>query len=196
MPRTFYLKRIHERDVISASRERLRQPEAEHRLGWEEHDRRMAALLEAALTEMGAGPPERRLCLAAKEAALLGRFQQFVNPRLEEAGMARIASAQADCSTLSHPLLPQVRANLHMVLSRHWRAMGEAGAAAQATRSAWEAGSTFEAVLAQAEALSLAGRSLDAIERATEALRIGHMNDTRRAQALLDRIYKGLGWLA
>jgi GT2 family glycosyltransferase len=195
VPRTFYLKRIHEKDVISASRERLRQPEAERRMGWEEHDRRMAALLEAALTEMGAGSLERRLCHAAKEAALLGRCQQFVNPRLEEAGLARISAAVADCSTLSHPLAPEVRANLHMVLSRHWRALGEAGCATQASRSAWEVGSTFESVLAHAEALFLAGRSLDAIERATEALRIGHMSDTRRARALLDQICKGLGWL-
>jgi hypothetical protein len=156
----------------------------------------MAALLEAALTGMGAGPMERRLCRAAKEAALLRRFQQFVNPRLEEAGLARILAALFDCATLAHPLAPEVRANLHMVLSRHWRALGDTEAAAQASRSAWEAGPTFESVLAQAEALSLAGQPLDAIERATEALRIGHMNDTRRAQALLNRICKGLGWLA
>ena len=35
---------------------------------------------------------------------------------------------------------------------------------------------------------------LEALERATEAMRIGHCDDTRPAQMLIDEIYAGLGW--
>jgi len=99
VPRTLYFKRIYDADVVSASRERMLQPPEARLAGWQEHDRRMQGLLDAALEDMQAGAEARALCHAAREAALLKRFQQFVGPQLGPAELERAERALAWCGS-------------------------------------------------------------------------------------------------
>lgn len=194
VPQTHYFKRIYAQDTISASRARMLLPLEDCRLGWQEHDRRMQRLLGEALDDMQAEAADRTLCMAAKESALLRRFQQFVQPALTANELSRAEAALQLCAASADPVAGQVAANLHLVLQAHWQAQDTPLNAATAARDAWQAGSTFGSVLAHAQALARQDRPLEALERATEAMRIGHCDDTRPAQVLIDEIYAGLGW--
>lgn len=194
VPQTHYFKRIYAQDVVSASRERMLQPVEERRQGWAEHDRRMAALLSRALEDMAAGAAERAACGLAFEAALLRRCQQFVAARLGPDEQARAEAALAACAGLDPALAGRLSSDLALVLSAHWQATGDAARAASFARMAWETGASFASVLAHARALRRQGRPLEALERATEARRIGHLDDTGPADRLIAEIYAELGW--
>ena len=194
VPRTLYFKRVYDSTVMSASRARMLLPYAELCAGWEEHDRRMAHLLADALAEMQADKAIRPLAHAAKEAALIGRYQQFVGPRLGAAHISRVDASLALCTDCGDPLADQVAANLHMVMRRHWLAAGKVPDADAALQRAADAADTADVATAEAQLMLSRGNLLEAVERATSALRLGHLNDTRTAQALLDAAYAGLGW--
>lgn len=196
VPRTHYFKRIYTSGVVSASRERMLQPPADRRAGWNEHDRRMQALLVSALDDMRAGDADRALCHAAKEAALLRRFQQFVGPRLGPAELARAEAALQWCGSSSSAAAGRIAAGLHLVLAGHWAAADQTASAEASTRAGWEAAETYASVLAHAQALRRGNRPLDALERAAEAMRIGHLDDTQAASRLIAEIYADLGWTA
>jgi hypothetical protein len=194
VPRTLYFKRIPEKSLVTASRERLLQPLEERLTGWTRHDRRMRSLLQLALDDAGAGPNERDLCGAAMEAAMLERFQNILGPKLSDQEYARAAAALQRLSELDTSHNGKVAANLHLVLSRHWSACGNKQRAHEAERASWEAGDTYGSVLAHARFLFRENRPLEALERAAEAIRIGHLNDTVRAERLIGQIYTRLGW--
>ena len=165
-------------------------PYAERRAGWEEHDRRMARLLAEMQADKTAGP----LAHAAKEAALIRRYQQFVKPILETAHISRVDASLALCAGCADPLADQVAANLYMIMRRHWLAAGKPPDADVALQRAANAAETVDVATAEAELMLSQGNLLEAVERATSALRLGHLNDTRKAQAVLDAAYAGLGW--
>lgn len=194
VPRTLYFKRVHEVGVASASLERLRVPPADRLAGWREHDRRMQSLLVAALDDIRASPAQRTLCQAAKEAALLRRYQQFVQPALGQSELARAVAALSACCEAAAEDHGTVRANLNLVLAEHWRACADPARAAAFHQAAWLAGSTYDSVMAHARSLEAQGRDLEALERATEAIRIGHRNDVEEACQLLARVSGKRGW--
>ncbi|MFV0301618.1 MAG: glycosyltransferase family 2 protein [Paracoccus sp. (in: a-proteobacteria)] len=196
VPQTHYFKRIYGHDVISASRERMLHTTEERLAGWREHDRRMRNLLAAALTDMGAGPDWQALCHAAKEAALLRRCQQFVEPRLDQPELIRAERVLAWCDAVATDTAGQVAARMHLVMARHWQAEAQPDHAAASRQAARLAAATYESVLAHAQALHQEQRHLEALERAVEAKRIGHLDDTRVASQLITRIYRTLGWMA
>jgi hypothetical protein len=194
VPRTLYFKRVHDGTVLSASRERMLQPVEDRRAGWLEHDRRMQHLLAAALEDMGAGAQERMLFQVAKESALLRRFQQFVAPLLGEDEFARAEAALARLGPRPAGHGAQIASDLHLVCDRHWRAADQPQKADLCTRASWEACATFASVLAHAQSLHRENRQMEALERAVEAKRIGHLDDTRPALLLIEKIYSKLGW--
>lgn len=194
VPRTLYFKRIYGHDVVSASRERMLQPVEDRHAGWTEHDRRMQDLLVQALDDMQAGASERMLCETAKEAALLRRYQQFVTPVLDDISLNRAQRALERLGSGPLDAAAIVAANLHMVLRNHWLAAGQHDKAEGATLAACEAGCTYETVLLHAQMLASQNRPLDALERATEAMRLGHRDDVNGARDLIDNLYARLGW--
>lgn len=194
VPRTLYFKRIYDRDVVSASRERLLLPLEARAAAWRAHDGRMQAHLDRALADMGAAADDRAVAGAALVAALLQRHQQFVAPALPADLTDRAAAALDRVARTPSPFADEIAAALHLVLAAHFRATGAHTRAAGATEAAWQAAATFATTLAHARALWAANRPLAALERATEALRIGHGDDTRPALALIDEIYDNLGW--
>lgn len=194
VPRTYYFKRIYDKSVISASRERMLQPLDECKAGWKEHDRRMQALLSVALDDMQADATDRMLCESAKEAALLRRYQQFVTQSLGDAELERAESALARLGARPSGPGEHIAANLHLVIRNHWRAAGFPDKAEASGRAAWQAGKTYESALLHAQTLHKQNRPLEALERATEAIRIGHLDDTGKAEDLIDRLVAELGW--
>ncbi len=138
VPRTLYFKRIYDADVVSASRERMLQPPEARLAGWQEHDRRMQGLLDAALEDMQAGAEARALCHAAREAALLKRFQQFVGPQLGPAELERAERALAWCGSAPSGPRAEIAASLHLVLGQHRQTSGDPAGAEASRRMAWE----------------------------------------------------------
>lgn len=194
VPRTLYFKRIYPHDVISASRERMLLPAGDRRAGWEEHDRRMRALLSDALTDMAAAPVDRWLCRLALEAALLKRFQQFVGPELGPDEETRRHAALSACGPQPTGDLAGIAADLYLLGAEHRAATGDPVGAEADRRRAWETADTFASVLVHARSLHREGRSLEALERATEALRLAHLDDAQAASQLIEAIYRHLGW--
>jgi hypothetical protein len=194
VPRTCYFKRIHGSAVMSASRERLRQPPAECLAAWREHDIRMALLLTDALADMRADGQLTSLAHAAKEAALIRHRQQFVEALLGHAETARVQDGLRQCGAVNHSLAGHVAANLHMVMRTHWLAAGNLAEADAALYRALESAVTSDAATVHADLLLSRGHLLEAIERATEALRLGHIDDTRAAERVIDDAYSRLGW--
>lgn len=195
VPRTLYFKRIYERTVVSASRERMMQPLPERMQGWEEHDRRMTRLLRNALADIGATLEQANLCHAARDAALMRRYQQFVGKTLDGQHLERIAAALSVCANSSDPLAPEVAANLYLVLQTHFEVLGDSTNANDQARKAWLAApGSAPAVLAHAKALHRDNRPLEALERASEVIRLGNREEVVLAQALMVQIYKKLQW--
>ncbi len=197
VPRTLYFKRIYERIIVSASRERMTQPLPERVEGWEEHDRRMTRLLEKALADTKATSEQATLCHAAKDAALVRRRQQFVGKTLEARHLERIAAALSACADSSDPLAPEVAANLHLVLQVHFESVGDSTSANEESRKAWTvAPNSAAAVLAHAKALDRDNRPLEALERASEVIRLSPRDEAMVAHALIRQIYDKLQWTA
>jgi hypothetical protein len=194
VPQTLYFKRVYDHAVMSASRERMQLPQTERRIAWQEHDRRMGRLLSDALLHVHADAIRAALAHAAKEAALMRRYQQFVEPILGPNEVARISASVQECVHARHHLAGQVAANLHMVMRRHWLAAGDHGKADIALDEAARSSDTPEVATAIAERLLVQGRAVEAIERATAAIRLGHCDDTRAAQNVIAVAYAKLGW--
>jgi hypothetical protein len=194
VPRTLYFKRIYEVGLVSASRERMLAPVDDRRLGLAEHVRRMRALLAAQLDDLQADDDMRLLCETASEAGLLRRFQQFIGIALGPDEMAQAQAALARLGERTDEEAGRIAANLHFVLYRHWRLRKDWPLAALAAASASASAATYDTALIMAETLLRDGQSLAALERATEALRLGHLDETTLAQMLIARIYAQLGW--
>jgi hypothetical protein len=194
VPRTLYFKRIHDSSRMSASRERLLLPQAERLAAWHEHDREMTGLLERALLDMSADRPCRSVAHAAKEAALLRQRQLFVEALLGAEELDRIGTALRMRAEGLGDLHAWACANLHMVMHRHWLAAGNRLDADRALLKAVACAETPDAVNAHAEMLLARGHPLEAIERASQALHLGHADDTRPAQRVIDLAYTQLGW--
>lgn len=194
VPQTLYFKRIYDHAVMSASRERMQLPQPERHIAWQEHDRRMGRLLSDALLHVHADAIRATLAQAAKEAALMRRHQQFVEPLLGPNELARIGAWVQKCGHARHGLAGQVAANFHMVMRRHWLAAGDHGKADIALNEAANSSDTPEVATAVAERLLAQDRAVEAIERATEAIRLGRCDDTRAAQNVIAAAYARLGW--
>lgn len=195
VPRTLYFKRIYERSVKSASRERMEQAFENLVAGWEEHDRRMTQLLLKALDSIEVTKEQADLCHAAKDAAVMRRYQQFVTKTLEAKHLERIEAALAICDSSIDRLSPEVAANLHLVLQTHLQSLGDSdGAREHAQKACSVSDQSAGAVLAHARELYQKCRLLEALERATEVVKLGQRDEVLLAQNLIGEIYKKLRW--
>jgi hypothetical protein len=126
VPRTMYHKRLFPTGAGNASRQRHQAAPDALRRAWNRHAARMEALLRDGLRrERVASDGSDPLLLAALTAAMLRRYQHSVGPVLEPA-QQRTASRELDLLGASaEDDADAVRSRLHLVLSRHARAVGD-----------------------------------------------------------------------
>lgn len=196
VPRVLYFKRIYEREVVSASRERIMAPLQEKKIAWQVHKKRMQAMLEQAVAEFPLSESEAVLGRTALMAAMMRRYQQFVELVLQPDQLEDIEQLLTETETVDSEVRVKVQANINLVLEKHYLARALEQKANQHAEAAWNADpASAEAQMEFAKFLFRDGQYYEAIERATESMRLSQLKDSREAANLIERIYQQLGWV-
>ena len=195
VPQVLYFKRVHAPAAISASRERLVAEVDERRRAWEVHSKRMHTMLEQGLVALAVPTDEIALFRGALCAAVLRRYQQFVEGTLRPEHLQMLQEALDDTRAVDSPLGAKVQANLHLALHGHHQAAGDTQAAREHAQAAWtvDPGSA-DAQLRRAKYLMDEERFHEALVYATEAQRLSYLRDGAHAWRLIQAIYRRLGW--
>lgn len=195
VPRVLYFKRIYEREVVSASRERVQAPISERRQAWQVHKQRMQAMLETAVEEFPLSEQQAQGCRAALLAAMLRRYQQFVESVLQPEQLEGIEQALVKVDVIDTPLCNMIQANIHLILQKHYLALEQNEKARQHATTAWQLEpNSAEAQLERARYLFHDGQYHESIGWAMESARLSHLRDSRAAENLVTHAYQRLGW--
>jgi len=115
-----YFKRIHAPDVLSASRDRVRNvAPPELRLAWQAHARRMRHLLDAHLSARMFRDADCALYRAALDGAMINRYQLTIGRRLAPEILPMLTAAIATAAGAAHPLASDLSDRLAVYLQRH-----------------------------------------------------------------------------
>lgn len=115
-----YFKRIHAPDVLSASRDRVRNVSPNDLLlAWQGHARRMRHSLDAHLSTRIFRDTDTALCRAALDGAMISRYQSMIGRRLPPDMLPLLTMATATAAGAAHPLAGALSNRLAVCLQRH-----------------------------------------------------------------------------